>query len=280
MRVFREASVTALRHPVPAVVCVKAEAMDDAWCIATSRSDQSGPEIVAKYGKRFSIEEMFRDVKDLRFGMGLGWRTVDDAKRRDRIFLIAALAMDLLTLPGHAGEAAGIDRVLKTNTSKKRTLSLFRQGLLWYERIPTMPEERLRTLMHHFGSLILDHRIYRLSVGLECGDGSARARLHPRSRVFTPSSRRPRGRAQGGPWRDGARRGCAGHATRALVATRVAAPKRIGVGVGKTGQRTRRRATGIVVRFRFPEAEMSWLWVGVLGGVRRRAGGDRRSATM
>jgi hypothetical protein len=167
MRVFREASITTQHHAVSTVLCVQAEAMADAWCIATSRSDLSGPEIVAKYGKRFSIEEMFRDVKDLRFGMGLGWRTVGDTKRRDRIFLIAALAMDLLTLLGQAGEAAGIDRVLKTNTSKKRTLSLFRQGLLWYERIPTMPEERLRTLMHHFGSLILDHRIYRLSLGME-----------------------------------------------------------------------------------------------------------------
>lgn len=167
MRVFRDASVTAKRHAVPVVVCVKAEAMEDAWCIASSRSDLTGREIVAKYGKRFSIEEMFRDVKDLRFGMGLSWRSVGDVKRRDRIFLVAALAMDLLTLLGQAGEAAGLHRMLKTNTAKKRTLSLFRQGLLWYERIPTMPEERLRTLMQQFGSLILDHRVYRLSLGLE-----------------------------------------------------------------------------------------------------------------
>jgi hypothetical protein len=34
--------------------------------------------------------------------------------------------------------------------------------------------------------------------------------LRPRSRVFTPSGRRPRGRAQGAPWHGGARRGCAG----------------------------------------------------------------------
>ena len=32
-------------------------------------------------------------------------------------------------------------------------------------------------------------------------------RLLPRSRVFTPSGRRPRGRVQGVPWRGGARRG-------------------------------------------------------------------------
>lgn len=31
---------------------------------------------------------------------------------------------------GAAGEAAGLDRLLKTNTSKKRQLSLLRQGLI------------------------------------------------------------------------------------------------------------------------------------------------------
>jgi hypothetical protein len=167
MRVFRNASVTADRHPVPVVLCLRDKDMADAWCLATSRADLTGAEIVRRYGKRFSIEEMFRDLKDLRFGMGLGWRTVGDTARRDRIFLVAALAMGLLTLLGQAGEAAGLDRVLKTNTAKKRTLSLVRQGLLWYERIPTMPEERLETLMRTFGALLLEHRAFRYSLGLE-----------------------------------------------------------------------------------------------------------------
>jgi hypothetical protein len=33
--------------------------------------------------------------------------------------------------------------MLKANTVKRRTHSLFRQGVMLYELIPTMPEERL-----------------------------------------------------------------------------------------------------------------------------------------
>ena len=167
MRVFRNASVTCDRRPVATVVCVKAKDMKDAWCIASSLRGVAGAEIVRRYGKRFSIEEMFRDVKDLRFGMGMGWTKIGTPERRDRMFLMAALAQGLLTLLGEAGERTGLDRMLKTNTSKERQLSLMRQGLLWYERIPTMPEARLATLMLQFGSMLLDHRAYRLSLGLE-----------------------------------------------------------------------------------------------------------------
>ena len=50
-----------------------------------------------------------------------------------------------------AGEALGYDRHLKSNTSKKRTHSLFRQGAMLYELIPMMPEPRLRPLVQRFG---------------------------------------------------------------------------------------------------------------------------------
>ena len=47
------------------------------------------------------------------------------------MMLVATLAHALLTELGAADESGGLDRHLKTNTSKKRTLSLFRQGLRW-----------------------------------------------------------------------------------------------------------------------------------------------------
>jgi len=52
----------------------------------------------------------------------------------------------LLTLLGAAGEALGYDRHLKSNTTTRRTHSLFRQGCMLYELIPTMPEHRLLPL--------------------------------------------------------------------------------------------------------------------------------------
>ena len=48
--------------------------------------------------------------------------------------------MALLTLLGAVGERLGMDRLLKSNTSKTRTPSLFRQGCMPYELIPNMPE--------------------------------------------------------------------------------------------------------------------------------------------
>jgi hypothetical protein len=57
--------------------------------------------------------------------------------RRDRLWLINAFAVVLLTLLGAAGEALGYDRMLKTNTVKRRVHSLFRQDCMLYDLIPT-----------------------------------------------------------------------------------------------------------------------------------------------
>jgi hypothetical protein len=167
MRVLRDASVTTDAQPVATVVCVKAKDMKEPWCLASSLRGASGKELVKHYARRFTIEEMFRDVKDLRFGMGMGWRRIGTPERRDRMFLMAALAQALLTVLGQAGERTGLDRLLKTNTSKERQLSLLRQGLLWYERIPAMPEDRLSTLMREFGSLLQSNIALRSGVGME-----------------------------------------------------------------------------------------------------------------
>jgi hypothetical protein len=48
---------------------------------------------------------------------------------------------------GAASEAVGYDRILKTNTSKRREHSLFRQGCMVYDLLPTMPKRWLQPLM-------------------------------------------------------------------------------------------------------------------------------------
>ena len=50
--------------------------------------------------------------------MGMGTVHVNSPERRDRLWLINAFAVVLLTLLGGAGEALGYDRMLKTNTAK------------------------------------------------------------------------------------------------------------------------------------------------------------------
>jgi hypothetical protein len=154
------ARVTSDLAEVPAVVVVHGPRMKEAWCLATSLGGKTAAEIVALYGKRFTIEETFRDAKDIRFGMGLSATHIRDAGRRDRLLLLAAIAHALLTLLGAASEATGMDSYLKVNTVKKRTHSLFRQGAYWYGAIPEMRDDWLRSLMNAFDKIVAEHAIF------------------------------------------------------------------------------------------------------------------------
>jgi hypothetical protein len=91
--------------------------------------------------------------------MGLSAARVGDPHRRDRLLLISAIAVMLLTLLGGAGEALGMDRLLKSNTVKRRVHSLFRQGCLYYDAIPNMPEQALCALMERFQALIMENAV-------------------------------------------------------------------------------------------------------------------------
>jgi len=155
-RTLRNALVTADGYQVGTVVCVHAKDMKEPWCLAASTTTDTAKQLMTTYGKRWSIESGFRDTKDLRFGMGMASIRVSTPERRDRLWLLNAFAVVLLTLLGAAGEALGYDRHLKSNTSKQRTHSLFRQGAMLYELIPTMPEPRLRPLIERFGSMLLE----------------------------------------------------------------------------------------------------------------------------
>jgi hypothetical protein len=160
------ARVTADMCQVGAVVCVKKRGMKEAWCLATSLENASAAKVVGLYGRRFTIEEKFRDIKDLRFGMGLSAMHIAEPERRDRLLLLSAIAGALLTLLGEAGERLGMERYLKANTTKRRTYSLFRQGCMYYQAIPNMPEAQLRPLIELFGQLVREQPVFREVFGV------------------------------------------------------------------------------------------------------------------
>jgi hypothetical protein len=157
-RKLRDAAVTAERVKVGAVVCVHAKDMADAWCLATSDGEATTRQTINLYSRRWTIEPSFRDTKDIRFGMGMNQLRISDAQRRDRLLLLNAFAIALLTLLGAAGECVGEDRYLKSNTAKHRTHSLFNQGCMLYDSIPNMPEARLRPLVEKFDELLSQNR--------------------------------------------------------------------------------------------------------------------------
>jgi len=111
------------------------------------------------------VEGGLRDTKDLRFGMGTGAVHRSTAAPRDRLWLINALAVVLLTLLGAPSQAVGYDRMLKTNTSKRREHSLFRRGCMVYDLIPTMPGRWLLPLMQTFTQMLDQQPIFNRTLG-------------------------------------------------------------------------------------------------------------------
>ena len=108
---------SAARQKVGAVVGVKAPGMKEAWHLAASDGALSAPQIIKLYSKRWTIECSFRDSKDLRLGMGMSALRIDDPQRRDRLLLLNAFAILLLTLLYAARESLGMDRQPRTSTA-------------------------------------------------------------------------------------------------------------------------------------------------------------------
>jgi len=164
-RKLAEAEISAARQKVGAVVCVKAVGMKEPWHLAASDGSLSAAQITNLYSKRWTIEPSFRDSKDLRFGMGMNVIKIDDPQRRDRLLLLNAFAILLLTILGAAGESLGMDRQLRTSTVKRRVHSLFRQGCLLYELIPNMPEHRLNPLIQRYQELLRQNATFSQAFG-------------------------------------------------------------------------------------------------------------------
>ena len=165
-KMLRDVLITKDKTAIAAVVVKHQKGMKEAWCIATNCVDLGAAGVVKLYARRFTIEETFRDIKDNHFGMGLSATHIGDPQRRDRLLLIAAMAQALLTLLGAAGEACGLDRMLKSNTVKTRTMSLYNQGCWYYGAIPNMPSERLLPLMQEFGRLLSAHAAFSSLFGI------------------------------------------------------------------------------------------------------------------
>ena len=82
------------------------------------------------------------------------------------MLLLSAFAITFLTLLGEAGEDLGMDRLLKSNTARKRVQSLFRLGCMLYALMPGMPEHRLAPLVDRFADLIHQRRMFQNAVSV------------------------------------------------------------------------------------------------------------------
>ena len=161
-----DVGITGKEAPLDAVVCVHKKNMKQAWCLATSLTNASATHIAKLYARRFTIEETFRDHKDLRFGLGLSATHIRDCGRRDRLLLLAAIAHAILTLLGAAAESLGYDRLMRANTVRRRTHSLFRQGCYWYARLPNLDDKLRVPLLREFERQLSEHAVLCALLGV------------------------------------------------------------------------------------------------------------------
>ena len=68
---------------------------------------------------------------------------------------IIATFRKLREYSGPTREALGYDRMLKANTVKRRTHSLFRQGCMFYDWLPRMPEKYFEPLVRAFAENLM-----------------------------------------------------------------------------------------------------------------------------
>lgn len=164
-KTIRDAKLTNKKYEVPLIACKQAKQMKEPWCIVSSREELSGSWLIKWYEKRWGCEPQFRDMKDITFGMGLSFTHIKNSNRRDRLLLIHAIATLVLTLLGAAGEKIGLDKYLKSNTSAKRQLSLFKQGCIYFKRLFRMVKETVVKLIEAFYDLLTENKNASVIIG-------------------------------------------------------------------------------------------------------------------
>jgi hypothetical protein len=164
-KTIRDAKLTNEKYEVPLIACKHAKQMKEPWCIVSSREELSGSWAIKWYEKRWGCEPQFRDMKDITFGAGLSFTHIKNSNRRDRLLLIHAIARLVLTLLGAAGEKIGLDKYLKSNTSAKRQLSLFKQGCIYFRRLFRMVKETAVKLIEAFYDLVMENKNASVIIG-------------------------------------------------------------------------------------------------------------------
>jgi len=113
-------------------------------------------QVVHRYGRRFPIEEVFRDQKRTRWGWSLReYRLQDRADRLDRLLLVVACADFMVSVIGYYIEQKGLDRWYKANTDQTKTHSALPLGWKGHSLVRWLALSWLRA----FRNLVFDLQI-------------------------------------------------------------------------------------------------------------------------
>lgn len=104
------------------------------WFLASNLS-LSASRITKLYSKRMWIELTIRDLKNRRWGLGLGEIRLSAPRRMDRLFLVGLLSYLFLFGFGKVAERTGLANSLKANTESRRALSVATTGFLLLQQL-------------------------------------------------------------------------------------------------------------------------------------------------
>ncbi len=107
-----------------------AKGQSEPWILASSLpcNHFSAEQIVKLYSFRMQIEQSFRDMKNNQYGFGFKHTLTRSLKRLNVLLLIAAIVNFIMWSVGVLAERNQWHLKCQSNTSKKRTLSLFYLG--------------------------------------------------------------------------------------------------------------------------------------------------------
>jgi len=118
---------------------------DEPWFLMTNLPGNA-VQLTDLYARRMAVEELFRDGKDGRYGLGLGQTQVTTTGRLDRLILILALA--ILLLIGLGRVARGRFRPGQwCSSNDPRECSDVTVGRRMWDRIEVPPEQLLKEVV-------------------------------------------------------------------------------------------------------------------------------------
>lgn len=105
-------------------------------CLATSLTESHAQEIVRLYASRMQIEEAFRDIKSVQYGMGLKLSRTYKTKRMSVLVAISSLAHAFSWILGKAADLERFRKHFQANTERvKKTLSYVFLGMRIFQQV-------------------------------------------------------------------------------------------------------------------------------------------------
>jgi hypothetical protein len=129
------------------LIGVWAKGAKEVWWLATDLTNRVST-VVSYYDRRMGIEEQFRDVKGVRFGMKLKWTQFTKPEFVERMYLLVGIALLLWTTVGRAVEDRAPKVRLRSRTKGAR-LSLARIGSYYWHQMTKQVKLTARYVREH-----------------------------------------------------------------------------------------------------------------------------------